>query len=129
LSVPCQYITGFSLQCQSLCVSPIYVTKIESLVFCALAKNGPPAGLLAKDGNLAALTAAALEAARQASAPGHETYPLDADLSPSVSSTGYITTFEQARFKIITRRVLPRPIICFDFQRPDNSRSSPDSQS
>jgi GNAT superfamily N-acetyltransferase len=68
-----------------------------------------------KRGVMSALIAAALEAAQRAGAPALEAYPLDATLTPSASSTGYVSTFKRAGFKIVARRVLPRPIMRYDF--------------
>lgn len=69
-----------------------------------------------KKGITAALIAAALEVAKRAGAPALEAYPLDADLTPSASGTGYVSTFERAGFKVIERRVPPRPIVRYEFQ-------------
>ena len=68
-----------------------------------------------KVGVTSALIAAAIEAARRAGAPALEAYPLDADLTPSTSHTGYISTFKRAGFKIVARHVPPRPIMRYDF--------------
>jgi len=73
-----------------------------------------------KQGVTSALIAAALDAARRAGAPALEAYPLDADLTPSASGTGYMTTFERAGFKIVARHVPPRPIMRYDFYKPDD---------
>ena len=72
-----------------------------------------------KRGVTSALIAAALEAAKRAGAPALEAYPLDANLTPSTSGTSYVSTFERAGFKIVARRVPPRPIIRYDFQASD----------
>ena len=69
-----------------------------------------------KQGVASALIAAALDAAKQAGAPALEAYPLDADLTPSASHTGFVSTFKRAGFKIVARRVPPRPIMRFDFK-------------
>jgi GNAT superfamily N-acetyltransferase len=61
-----------------------------------------------------ALINAAIKAAKQAKAPALEAYPLDAALSPSASSTGYVTTFKRAGFKIVARHTPPRPIMRHD---------------
>jgi hypothetical protein len=58
-----------------------------------------------------ALIAAALKAAKRASAPALEAYPLDAKKTASTSFTGYASTFERAGFKTVVRRVPPRPIM------------------
>jgi GNAT superfamily N-acetyltransferase len=75
-----------------------------------------------------ALIAAALDAAKRAGAPALEAYPLDADLTPSASHTGYASTFARAGFKIVARHVPPRPIMRYDFQEPDERSPSPDSE-
>ena len=64
-----------------------------------------------------ALIGAALNATRRAKAPALEAYPLDADLTPSSSSTGYASTFSRAGFKTVVRRVPPRPIMRYDLAR------------
>jgi GNAT superfamily N-acetyltransferase len=69
-----------------------------------------------KKGVTSALIAAALDAARRAGAPALESYPLDANLTPSTSHTGYLSTFKRAGFKIVTRHVPSRPIMRFDFE-------------
>ena len=72
--------------------------------FRQVVKRGPPPGLLAFDGD------AALDAAKRAGAPALEAYPLDANLTPSTSHTGYASTFARAGFKIVARHVPPRPM-------------------
>jgi GNAT superfamily N-acetyltransferase len=69
-----------------------------------------------KKGVTAALIDAALDAARHAGAPALEAYPLDADLTPSASGTGFLSTFERAGFKVVARHVPPRPIVRYDFR-------------
>lgn len=69
-----------------------------------------------KKGVTAALIAAAVEAAKQAGAPALEAYPLDADLSPSTSHTGYVSTFLRAGFEIVARHVPSRPIVRYNFK-------------
>ena len=59
----------------------------------------------------------ALNAARRANAPVPEAYPLDAELTPSSSSTGSASTFSRAGFKTVVRRVPPRPIMRYDLAR------------
>jgi GNAT superfamily N-acetyltransferase len=71
-------------------------------------------------GITAALTEAAIDAAKQAGAPALEAYPLDAELTPSASSTGYASTFLRAGFKLLTRRVSPRPIMRIDLRTQDS---------
>jgi GNAT superfamily N-acetyltransferase len=66
------------------------------------------------------LMAAAVDAARRAGAPAVEAYPLDASLSPSSSSTGYVTTFERAGFETVARRVPARPIVRHEFRGRDD---------
>jgi GNAT superfamily N-acetyltransferase len=69
-----------------------------------------------RQGVTAALIAAAVQAAKRANAPALEAYPVDADLSPSASGTGYASTFARAGFKTVARRVPPRPIMRHDLQ-------------
>jgi len=68
-----------------------------------------------------ALIAAALRVAKQAKAPALEAYPFDAEISPSASSTGYVSTFAQAGFKVVARRDPPRPIMRHDLKRVRNA--------
>jgi GNAT superfamily N-acetyltransferase len=70
-----------------------------------------------KRGVTSALIMAALKAAKSAGAPALEAYPLDADLTPSASSTGYASTFARAGFKTVARRVPPRPIMRYDLTK------------
>jgi GNAT superfamily N-acetyltransferase len=70
-----------------------------------------------KRGVTSALIRAALEMAKQAGAPAVEAYPLDASLSPSATSTGYVSTFERAGFKVVARHVAPRPIMRYEFEQ------------
>jgi GNAT superfamily N-acetyltransferase len=74
-----------------------------------------------KQGVTAALIAAALEAAEEAGAPALEAYPLDAQLTPSTSHTGYVSTFERAGFVTVARRVPSRPIMRYEFRPEDRS--------
>ncbi|HEY5907904.1 MAG TPA: GNAT family N-acetyltransferase, partial [Vicinamibacteria bacterium] len=69
-----------------------------------------------RKGVMAALIAAATQAARRARAPALEAYPFDAEVSPSASSTGYAATFERAGFKIVARRDPARPILRHDLK-------------
>jgi GNAT superfamily N-acetyltransferase len=69
-----------------------------------------------KQGVTSALIAAALETAKKAGAPALEAYPLDADLTPSTSSTGYASTFARAGFKTVGRHTPPRPIMRRDLR-------------
>src|SRR5229473_919203 len=69
-----------------------------------------------RQGVTSALIAAALKAAKRAKAPALEAYPLDADLTPSASGTGYASTFARAGFKTVVRRVPPRPIMRYDLK-------------
>jgi GNAT superfamily N-acetyltransferase len=69
-----------------------------------------------KRGVTTALIAAALKAAKAAKAPALEAYPLDADLTPSSSSTGFASTFARAGFKTVARRVPSRPIMRHDLK-------------
>jgi GNAT superfamily N-acetyltransferase len=65
-------------------------------------------------GVASALIAAAVKAAQEAKAPALEAYPLDAELTPNSTSTGYASTFAHAGFKTVARRVPPRPIMRHD---------------
>jgi GNAT superfamily N-acetyltransferase len=67
-------------------------------------------------GVMRALIAAALRSAKVAGAPALEAYPLDADLTPSASGTGFVTTFGRAGFREVARHTPPRPIMRFDFR-------------
>jgi GNAT superfamily N-acetyltransferase len=67
-----------------------------------------------KRGVSSALIAAALKSAKSAGAVILESYPLDAALSPSSSSTGYATTFSRAGFKVVGRHAPERPIMRYD---------------
>lgn len=67
-----------------------------------------------KQGVTSALIAAAVEAAKQAGAAALEAYPLDANLTPSSSHTGYASTFARAGFKVVARHAPPRPIMRYD---------------
>jgi GNAT superfamily N-acetyltransferase len=64
-----------------------------------------------KQGITAALIDAAVKAARRARVRALEAYPLDAKLTPSASSTGFLTTFARAGFKVLGYRTPPRPIM------------------
>ena len=70
-----------------------------------------------RKGVMAAMIDAALKAAKHAKAPTLEAYPLDADKTPSASSTGYTTTFARAGFKTVACHVPPRPIMRHDLMR------------
>jgi GNAT superfamily N-acetyltransferase len=70
-----------------------------------------------KRGITTALIKAALIAAKRAGAPALEAYPLDADLTPSASGTGFATTFARLGFKTIARHVPPRPIMRHELKR------------
>jgi hypothetical protein len=67
-------------------------------------------------GVTSALIAAALRSAKAAGAPALEAYPLDADLTPSASGTGFASTFGRAGFREVARHTPPRPIMRFDFK-------------
>jgi GNAT superfamily N-acetyltransferase len=64
-----------------------------------------------KRGITTALIDAAVKTAKRAGAPAIEAYPLDADLTPSSSGTGYMTTFARIGFKVVARHTPPRPIM------------------
>jgi GNAT superfamily N-acetyltransferase len=63
-----------------------------------------------------ALIAAAIDAARRAGAPALEAYPLDRTVSPSTSSTGFVSTFLRAGFVEVARRTAPRPIMRYELR-------------
>lgn len=67
-----------------------------------------------RQGVMTALIEAAIEHARAAGAPALEAYPFDASLSPSASSTGYLTTFLRAGFVEVQRHIPPRPIVRYE---------------
>jgi GNAT superfamily N-acetyltransferase len=58
-----------------------------------------------------ALIDAAVRVAKQAGAPALQAYPVDRNLLPSSTSTGFATTYEKAGFKIVARHLPPRPIM------------------
>ena len=64
-----------------------------------------------RSGVTEALIDAAVGVARKAGAPAVEAYPLDGQLSPSATSTGYASTFEKAGFTEVERRSPERPIM------------------
>jgi GNAT superfamily N-acetyltransferase len=57
------------------------------------------------------LIEAAKDAARKAGAPALEAYPLDASRSPSATSTGYLSQFRRAGFRVVARHVPQKPIV------------------
>ena len=63
-----------------------------------------------------ALIQGAVAMARRHGASALEAYPLDGSLSPSATSTGYVTTFERAGFTTVARHVAPRPIMRLDLR-------------
>jgi GNAT superfamily N-acetyltransferase len=67
-------------------------------------------------GITSALISASLKAAKAVGAPALEAYPLDANLTPSASGTGYASTFGRAGFKVVARRTPPRPIMRYDLK-------------
>jgi GNAT superfamily N-acetyltransferase len=69
-----------------------------------------------RKGVTSALIAAALKTAKAAGAPALEAYPLDADLTPSASGTGYASTFARAGFRTLARHTAPRPIMRRDLK-------------
>jgi GNAT superfamily N-acetyltransferase len=75
-------------------------------------------------GVTSALIAAALKTAKSAGAPALEAYPLDGDLTPSASGTGYASTFARAGFSIVGRRTPPRPIMRRDLTASSNQAPS-----
>jgi GNAT superfamily N-acetyltransferase len=75
-----------------------------------------------RKGVTAALIAAAAKTAKKNGAPALEAYPLDADLTPSSSGTGYLSTFLRAGFTIVARHTPPRPIVRLDLGSSDSKR-------
>jgi GNAT superfamily N-acetyltransferase len=78
-----------------------------------------------KRGVTSALIAAALDTAKRAGAPALEAYPLDANLTPSTSHTGYASTFVRAGFQIVARHVPPRPIMRYEMENAGTLRFGP----
>ena len=74
-----------------------------------------------RKGVTSALISAAIEMARAHGAPALEAYPLDANLTPSASSTGFASTFARAGFKVVARHAPPRPIMRLDLTDPSSS--------
>jgi GNAT superfamily N-acetyltransferase len=72
-----------------------------------------------RQGVATALIEAALDVARLAGAPAVEAYPLDAELTPSSSHTGYASTFARMGFSTVARHVPPRPIMRYEFRTRD----------
>jgi GNAT superfamily N-acetyltransferase len=64
-----------------------------------------------RQGVMSALIDAAVEFARAARATAVEAYPLDGDVSPSATSTGYAAVFAAAGFTEVARRSPERPIM------------------
>jgi GNAT superfamily N-acetyltransferase len=69
-----------------------------------------------RSGIAARLIEAAVETARAAGAPALEAYPLDGELSPSATGTGYASTFARLGFREVARRSPERPIMRYDLQ-------------
>ena len=67
-----------------------------------------------RQGIATALIQAALRAAKHGGAPALEAYPFDAGMSPSATSTGYVSTFLRAGFTTVACRAPPRPIMRHD---------------
>jgi GNAT superfamily N-acetyltransferase len=67
-----------------------------------------------RQGVAALLIEAAVELARSAGVPAIEAFPLDGDVSPSATSTGYASTFGAAGFREVVRRSPERPIMRID---------------
>ncbi len=75
-----------------------------------------------RQGVTSALIDAAVKLARKNSAPALEAYPLDADLTPSVSGTGYVSTFLKAGFTVVASHTPPRPIVRLDLSTHRSKR-------
>lgn len=72
-----------------------------------------------KKGITSVLIEAAIKEAKRAGAPALEAYPLDANLTPSSSSTGFVSTFKRVGFKIVSDRVPARPVMRYVFEKSD----------
>lgn len=68
-----------------------------------------------KQGVTSILIREALKVARKEGAPALEAYPLDAELTPSASFTGYVSTYLNLGFKIVARHTPSRPIMRYSF--------------
>ena len=55
-------------------------------------------------------------------APALEAYPVDRDLTPSSSWTGFASTFLKLGFKSVARRRPPRPIMRYPLQQQTRLR-------
>ena len=64
-----------------------------------------------------ALIAEALRTAKLANALALEAYPLDRTVSPSSTSTGYLSTFLRAGFKEVARRTPEKPVMRHDLKK------------
>ena len=62
------------------------------------------------------LIEAAKREARKAGAQILEAYPLDAELTPSASFTGYASTFARSGFVEVARHTPPRPIMRYELR-------------
>lgn len=71
-----------------------------------------------RQGITSALIAGAVKAAQAAGAPAVEAYPLDGDLTPSASGTGYATTFARAGFRVVASHTPERPMMRLTFVTP-----------
>ncbi len=74
-------------------------------------------------GITAALIKAAEETAHGAGAAALEAYPLDRSLSPSSTSTGFVSTFKRAGFKVVAHRTPPRPVMRLELKARAKSSS------
>jgi GNAT superfamily N-acetyltransferase len=70
-----------------------------------------------KQGVTTALIQQALQAAHRAGAPALEAYPLDPDVTPSSSSTGFAATFLRLGFKVVACRTPARPIMRYSLRK------------
>jgi GNAT superfamily N-acetyltransferase len=75
-----------------------------------------------RQGVTAALIDGAVRIARKKRILALEAYPLDADLTPSASGTGYVSTFLRAGFTVIARHTPPRPIVRLDLTSHSSQR-------
>ncbi len=55
---------------------------------------------------------AAVKVAKEAHIPVVEAYPIDREVTPSATGTGYASTFRKEGFEVVARSTAARPIIC-----------------
>lgn len=70
-----------------------------------------------KKGITTVLIEEAINVAKRAGAPALEAYPLDADLTPSASGTGFVSNFKRAGFIVVSDSVPARPVLRYEFKQ------------